>query len=882
MNYSWYGIEKKEDELVSSSRKIEKRVGLWIVRALLFVCLSLIVAALGLAAGMWRSIADGAPDIDTITISPGGYATFIYDSDGVELQKLTSSDSNRTAVSLDRVPDSLKNAVISAEDERFYLHKGVDPKGLIRAAVYAAMHSFRLSQGASTITQQLLKNNVFTNWTEEKTTLDRIKRKIQEQYLALELEKKLQNKDLILENYLNTINLGAGTYGVQAASRKYFNKNVWDLTLSESTVIAGITQNPSRYNPIRHPEENAGRRSRILNKMVELGYITEEEKQAALDDDVYTRIADAQTVHEARNTVYSYFVDELTAQVVKDLMSQKGYTEVQAYQLLYSGGLRIYTTQDQAIQTICDEEFNNPANFPEGVQYYLDFALTVRHEDGSTDNYSREMMRNYFRTRESSANEGKSFDLLFDSEAEAQHYVDLYRNAVMKEGDEIVSERTEFVPQPQSSLVVMDQRTGYVKAIVGGRGAKTASLTLNRATATYRQPGSTFKILSTYAAALDSGAKTIGSYVEDAPYQYENGTDVHNAGGEYRGWITLRQAVTDSVNVAAVKTLTQITPARGYQQLLKFGFTSLDPAKDIVQPLALGGISKGVSNLQLTAAYAALANGGIYTKPIFYTKILDQNGQVVIDNTPETRRAVSADTAWILTDAMEDVVKEGTAAAVQLESGMPVAGKTGTTSNYNDLWFVGYTPYYTMGIWAGFDNNEEMPEEGTYREYHKTLWKAIMSRLTADKAITSFAKPDTVQKVTTCGLTNLLPTTACEHQSSDYVSAAYMPAAVCRLCGEGHAEAYDDDDWQAYTEDVITENNYEEIPEEDFELFFDEDEQTDADATGAADFDIYTEDEGTYFDDEEDEIEWLDEAYDEAYDEDGDDIFQLFDDESEE
>ena len=859
MNYSWYGIERREEELHSSSRRIEKRVGVIIVRVILFVFLSLIAAAVGGALGIWNGVVDNAPSPDAINIAPAGYATFIYDADGNQLQKLTSPDSNRTAVSLDRVPKDLQHAVISIEDERFYLHKGVDPKGLIRAFVTAASHGFRFTQGASTITQQLLKNNVFTGWTEEKTLKDRIERKLQEQYLALELEKRLNNKDLILENYLNTINLGAGTYGVEAAARKYFNKHVWELDLSESAVIAGITQNPGRYNPIRHPEENAARRERVLNKMAELGYITDAQREEALLDDVYTRIEEAQRVHETQNTVYSYFVDELTAQVVRDLVSQKGYTPVQAWQMLYSGGLRIYTTQDRAIQKICDEAYADPSNFPEGTQYELDYALTVRHADGTEESFSREMLKEWAAAGQA---DDTASPLLFDSEAAAQSLAAEYRENVMKDGDEIVAERMETVPEPQSSLVVMDQRTGYVKAIVGGRGEKTASLTLNRATGSYRQPGSTFKILSTYAAALDSGAKTIGSFVEDAPYQYENGAEVHNADDNYRGWITLREAIRDSVNVAAVKTLTQITPARGYQQLLKFGITSLDPSKDVVQPLALGGISKGVSNLQLTAAYAALANNGIYTKPVFYTRILDQSGAVVIDNTPETRRAVSADTAWILTDAMEGVVREGTGTALQLDNGVPVAGKTGTTTGYNDVWFVGYTPYYTMGIWAGYDMGEKLPDEGIYREYHKILWKKIMTQLTEGKETSGFAMPVSVEKMSTCGLSNLLPSSGCEHVSDDYVSASYAPVTTCRLCGEGEDETYDESEWQAYTDEVIAGNDYEEIPEEDFELFTEDEAYTE----DGADFDIVTEDETTWLSDDGD-YEWWDDE-DELYDDD--------------
>ena len=849
---------RREEELESSSRRIKKRVGVTIVRVFLFVFAAAVIFGICFLLGAYKTIVAKAPPIDSINISPSGFATFIYDADGRELQKLTSPEGNRTAVSLTSVPSDLQHAVIAIEDERFYLHKGVDPKGLLRALITAASHGFRFTQGASTITQQLLKNNVFTGWTKEKTLLDSLERKVQEQYLALELEKRIGNKDLILENYLNTINLGAGTYGVEAAARKYFNKDVWDLNLSECAVIAGITQNPARFNPIRHPEENAARRGRVLDKMEELGYITAEEKAAALADPVYDRIAEAQSVQEARNTVYSYFVDELTLQVVRDLISQKGYTSVQAYQLLYSGGLRIYTTQDMAIQAICDEEYLNPENFPERIQYDLDYQLTVRGSDGESRTYNKTALEKYYKETHLEENASAS-SLLFDSEAGAVSFVDGFKSHVLIPGDEILEERLECIPEPQSSMVVMDQRTGYVKAIVGGRGKKNASLTLNRATNSYRQPGSTFKILSTYSAALDSGAKTIGSEVEDAPFQYETGADVHNADEEYRGWISLREAIIHSVNVAAVKTLTQITPARGYQQLLKFGITSLDPAKDVVQPLALGGISKGVSNLELTAGYAAIANGGIYTKPIFYTKILDQSGNIVLDNTPETRRAVSADTAWILTDAMEDVVKEGTATDVQLECGMPVAGKTGTTSKYNDVWFVGYTPYYTIGVWAGFDNNEKLPDEGVYRSYHKTLWKKVAERISREQPAASFVKPDTVQIMRTCALSNLQVSTSCEHIAEDYVSAAFTPASVCRICGSGKAETFNESDWQTFTEEIIEENHYEEIPEDDFADYV-----TDAADEGDL-FPIETWDEGNYGDDgwtEDDgyydEIIWLD------------------------
>lgn len=782
MNYSDYALERKEEELRAGQGSVEKRVGVMFLRVLFFVLIASIVVVVCGLVGSIRGIIANVPDVDSINIAPSGYATFIYDANGNQLQKLTTSDSNRTAVSLDQVPEDLQHAVIAIEDERFYEHNGIDPKGILRAIITGLRNGGHFSEGASTITQQLLKNNVFTNWTNEKTMLDSIKRKFQEQYLAVELEKKLNNKDLILENYLNTINLGAGTYGVEAASKKYFNKDVWDLTLSESTVLAGITQNPSRYNPITHPDQNAERRKRILDKMLELGYITEDEEKEALADDVYTRIAEAQNVEATQSTVYSYFVDELTEQVISDLETQKGYTENQAYQLLYSGGLRIYTTQDPTLQTICDEEFSNEDNFPEGTEYSMDWALTVRHADGNTENYSKEMLVKFFRENAGDA----SFDTLFDSPEEGQAYIDDYKSHIVSSDDKIIAERTSFAPEPQASLILMDQSTGYVKAIEGGRGEKTASLTLNRATNVPRQPGSTFKILSTYAPALEDGDINLNSVVKDEPYYYTDGTEVHNSSNSHAGWMTIREAITHSVNVVAVKVLTQITPQAGYDQLIRFGITTLDASRDIVQPLALGGISNGVTNLELTAGYAAIANGGTYTKPVFYTKITDQNGEVIIDNEKSTTsKAVSKETAWLLTSAMQDVVTSGTAADVEIASGMAVAGKTGTTNDYRNVWFVGFTPYYTMGIWAGYDNNESLSEEGINRTYHKKIWSAIMNRIIDaedEKIVSDFEMPSGIKRMTVCGYSGLLPSGSCRFASEDYIAGDKIPTTRCRVC----------------------------------------------------------------------------------------------------
>ena len=397
-----------------------------------------------------------------------------------------------------------------------------------------------------------------------------------------------------------------------------------------------------------------------------------------INDDVYSGIQAAQVLNsETENTVYSYFEDELIDQVVNDLMNIKGYTRTQAQNLVYSGGLSIYTTQDARIQSILDEEYADPSNYPDYVQYALDYALTVKNPQGEEVNYSKEMLKLYFQ------NEDPEFDLLFDSQEEGQEYVDRYKASILADGSTVVAERVSFAPQPQSSMSVIDQHTGYVKAIIGGRGEKTASLTLNRATDTTRQPGSTFKILSTYAPALNEKGMTLATTFEDEPYNYPDGSPVNNASKSYGGTTTIRKAIQNSVNVVAVKCLEEVTPQLGLQYLDNFGFTTLAHGTeadrdangtvwtDANLPLALGGLTHGVTNVELCAAYAAIANSGNYIEPIYYTKILDHNGNVLIEKNSAGRSVIKESTAWLLTSAMEDVVTQGTGTCLLYTSPSP-------------------------------------------------------------------------------------------------------------------------------------------------------------------------------------------------------------------
>ena len=794
MNYGKKSTAKKRTALISRSSMMGKRARVSFIRVLFVSLIALCIAVACLGVGSFRGVIDNAPDVNDIDIMPLGYATFLYDDAGNQIRKLAAPNSNRLPVTLDQIPVDLQHAVVAIEDERFYEHNGIDVKGILRAGM-KAITTGDFSEGASTITQQLLKNNVFTNWTSESTQFERFTRKFQEQYLAVQVEKKT-DKDTILENYLNTINLGAGSYGVQAAARQYFDKDIWDLNLSECATLAGITQNPTKFNPIINPESNQKRRKEVLQHMLDQNYITQDQYDEALADDVYSRIQAAQEKNSStENTVYTYFEDELTDQIINDLMNIKGYTKTQATNLLYSGGLKVYTTQDSTIQNILDEEYSDPSNYPDTVQYELDYALTVTDPDGNQVNYSKEMLQLYFQ------NEDPGFDLLFDSPEEGQTYVDRYKESILADGSKVVAERVNFAPQPQSSMSVIDQHTGYVKALIGGRGEKTASLTLNRATDTTRQPGSTFKIVSTYAPALNEKGMTLATTFEDEPYEYPDGSPVNNATRSYNGTTTIRTAIQNSINVVAVKCFEEVTPDLGLKYLDNFGFTTLAHGteadtdangnvwSDANLATALGGITNGVTNVELCASYAAIANGGNYIKPIYYTKILDHNGNVLIENTSAERSVIKESTAYLLTSAMEDVVKKGTGTACQLDN-MAVAGKTGTTEAYNDLWFVGYTPYYTCAVWSGYDNNEKLPDYA--RNFHKNLWKKVMTRIHEGLPSKEFEKPASVEKLSVCEETGLLPRAGCP-VITEYFDVGTMPTEYCDQ--HFYDESYDEYDY---------------------------------------------------------------------------------------
>ena len=784
MNYGKKKAAKRQKKITSKSTMQGKRIVVRLFKALL-ICI-ILAAVVGVAGGglFIKKIIDDTPHVSASDVKPKGFTTFVYADDGsTEIERFVSSGSNRVYKSIDEIPKDLQHAFVAIEDERFYKHNGIDLQGIARAAVVGIARGGNFTEGASTLTQQLIKNNVFPNFTKEKTFYDKFQRKIQEQYLALQIEKKM-DKSEIIESYLNTINLGQNCLGVQAASQRYFGKDVSDLTLSECAVIAGITQSPSTYDPITHPDNNKVRRNKVLKNMLEQGYNSQKQYDEALADDVYARIQTTNTASQADNT-YSYFVDALAQQVIQDLKDQLGYTDTQAYNAVYSGGLSIYSTQNQTMQQICDEEANDDSNYPGLKEYGLDYALTVTRADGSTENYGSNNIKNYVKETY-----GKDQGLLYSSEDAARAMVEEWKATIAREGD-TYDERITITPQPQSSITIMDQKTGQIKAMVGGRGEKASSLGLNRAyQGSKRQPGSTFKILAAYAPALDSCDKTLATTIDDEPYTLKNGQVLRNANKQYGGTTTLREGIKRSINVVAVKLSDEITQELGYEYCQKFGISTLVKNKTIngkvfddstSQTLALGGITEGVYNYEMCAAYATIANGGEYNKPTLYSKVVDHDGNVLLDGTGESHTVIKDSTAYLLTNAMEDVVNSGTGTACQLPN-MPVAGKTGTTTSNKDLWFCGFTPYYTCAVWGGYDDNKECDYDTSFRF---RLWKGIMSRIHENLEEKDFKVPSSVERKSICTITGKLAGSGCP-SITEYFAKDTLPAETC----SGHGYSY--------------------------------------------------------------------------------------------
>lgn len=800
-------IKNELSGLLDTSRQARRHHLIFLLKIALAMFLILCFAGFAVGIGFVRGAIDAAPSLDIIDVQPQGYASQIYDADGNLMQTLVMEGSNREEVSFDQLPDDLVNAFIAIEDSRFYEHNGIDLKGILRAA-YVGITNGRFSEGASTITQQLIKNNVLQGGYET-SMADKLRRKIQEQFLAIKLEDQLDSKETILEYYLNTINLGGNCLGVQTAANRYFGKNVWELTLSECSVLAATTSNPSRYNPLTHPKENAVRRKIVLEKMYEQNFITYDQKNDALADDVYSRI---QTVDNTTSgsTVFSYFTDAVYNQVCDDLQSKLGYSASQSYKLLYSGGLQIYSTMDPSIQSIVDEEVNNADNYISStgsrlLEYSLNYALTVCHADGSESTYTENDLTSYFQSEKKQA----TFANIYASKEDIYRSVREFKASLLISGDSVTSETIIPILEPQESVVVMNQSNGQVAAISGGRGEKEGSLTLNRALHCSRQPGSISMILGTFAPAIDSCGATLASTYYDAPYLSGNQQVLNWWGNPYLGYNNIRQAITYSMNVIGARCLTSlVSDSTAYDYLELFGLGSAD-LFEASSSLASTSQSYTVTNEMLTAAFASIANDGIYQKPIYYTKVLDRQGNILLESVPSQTRIIKSSSAALLTSAMEDVISSDssyyyqygitpTGTLCQVDS-MTLAGKSGTTTSGSDVWFIGYSPYYTCGIWSGYDDSKVL-SNGT--EYHKTIWQKIMARIHTDLDNKDFIFTDELESAKICSKSGLLAVDGvCNSSSSnasvytEYFAPGTAPTSYCdrhyalRICTESGKSA---------------------------------------------------------------------------------------------
>ncbi len=629
------------------------------------------------------------------------YSSIVYyvDEDGVEheYERLYASQ-NRTWVNLEDIPEHLQNAVIAIEDHRFREHNGVDWKRTL-SACFNMFFKTKSDFGASTITQQLVKNLTGDNQ-------DSVKRKLQEIMRAQYLEDHY-DKDTILELYLNTIFLGEGSYGVGTAAHTYFGKDVSELTLAESASLIGITNLPTYYNPYIHPENNRRRCDNIINRMYALRMISKQERDEALNEEL---VFNTEKRSENANESQSYFVDQIIEDLIVDLTEECGFSKSVALHMIYSGGLKIYSTVNPEIQAAMDEIFENDANFTK------------------------------------------------------------YSGSV----------------QPECAMVLMDPQNGNVVALRGGRGKKTGARILNRATQTKRPPGSTIKPISVYAPAIEYGLITPYSVEDDAPilfFKDSSGLDgikdlqsdnvsvainpgqagkcyPNNEDDTFSGRTNILEGVKKSLNTISMRTLNKLGVDKSYNFLnANLGMSTLSAKGDKnLAPLALGQLTNGATVLDMAAAYVPFANGGTYYKPKLYTKVLDSNGNVLIDKEAKPVNAMSKKTVTYMHYMLQQVVESGTGTKAKLDRGMPAAAKTGTSTGNKDRWFVGYTPYYVGATWFGYDSPAYL---GTNLSQALTTWKKVMNAVHEDLDVKSFEKNDDFKYVNICSKSGLLPNEHC-------------------------------------------------------------------------------------------------------------------------
>ena len=767
MNFGNIPVKERMNSSFQHSRKL-RRIGFSFFKLTLFCFLIFLVVGVVSIYGMFRGIIDSAPDISSINMEPTGYTTKIYDASNHVTASLEQQEQNRETVSFADIPEHLIEAFILTEDPNFFYHKGNDARQFLYQFSYDFFNN-TTSDTFGTITQQLIRNTVF-NGGVQKSFGEKLEQIIQEGYLSIQLEKQM-DKTEILELYLNGINLGSNTLGIQSAAMHYFNKNVSELTLSECSVLAATASNPSRYNPFRQQQSNAEQRLRILSQMLTAQLISNEEYQEAVSDNVYARLQTPSYNTENDTSILSYYNEEVINSVLADLQNELGYSETQAYNLVYYGGLSIYTPMNAEVQATVDKELNSSANYPE-ENFSLSYTLVVSHSNETTETYTEANIKDYYQTVLNQSD----FQNIFSNEAEMMQAIDSFKHSTLHKQDTILDETIKMIPQPQASMVVLDQRNGHVLALSGGRGERSNNLSLNRASDSLRQPGSIFSVLSTFAPALDICGATLASTYYDSPLHTSEQSFTDSWNETYMGYTNIHQAIEFSMNVVAARCLSEsVTPSTSYDYLSQFHFSSLAP-EDKSITLATGNLTNGVTNLEMTAAYAAIANGGVYTEPVFYTTVMDRNGKIILEKEHSTSIVMKNTTASLLTHALEDSVSgenywenydmEPTGTQCQVD-GMSIAGKSGVSLSTGDYWFIGYSPYMTCGIWSGYDDSSAIT---TYNGYYKKIWQKVMEQTHKDFSDPEFLYSENLESAQICSKSGLLAIEdPCNHGTSNSV-----------------------------------------------------------------------------------------------------------------
>ena len=711
-------------------------------RMLILLVLILSLAGAGALVGVAKAYMETAPTLDLAAIDDQAQTSFIYDAEGNLITDYKGTE-NRIMVSIDTVPLTLQHAFVAVEDARFYTHNGIDVKRIVGA--FVANFVTGSQQGGSTITQQLIKNTLLSS---EQS----YKRKIQEAYLAMQLETRY-TKSEILEAYLNTIYLGEDYYGVKVAAYNYFGKdNLFDLTLRECAMLAGMTNNPHYYNPRRnfylrqsdttdYRKITNDRTDYVLRCMYENQFISYDEYIDAINPST------ANVLEKSPSSTalypYAHYVEYAIRDVVKTLLSINGLEDTSANRAkmeheLRVGGYHVYLALDTAIQTTVEQTLETWNDYP-ALRDPGEKIYRARNADGTYD--------------------------------------------------EII--------QPQAAAVVLDYRTGELKAIVGSRTPPVKRKTLNRACDMNMPVGSSIKPIAVYAPAIEMGAGA-GSILYNMPlpirgWTGSDGKDTwpQNYGGSsYRGPETIRTAITRSDNTAAAYALMNFVGVdRSADFLLRLG-VSEEHINRTPFGLALG--SSGISPVEMAVAFGVLGNGGVYQSPISFLGIADRNKNVIFDaHANQVRRQVfKPSTAWLTVDMMKDVISSGTGTSAKL-SGQTVAGKTGTNSDQKGVFFAGLTGWYCGTVWIGHDNYKALSSKTTGGNSAAKLWKAFMQPIhqsLPNRDIMEGSAADYgLVRVTTCSVSGQLATDACRHDvmgygtTTDYWPAASAPTVSCQM-----------------------------------------------------------------------------------------------------